>query len=52
MSWNALDRVGGLGSSEYWSHQYWSKLSLEGMLLYTTNDVKRILGFTPSELGE
>lgn len=51
MSWNTLERMGGMGDSEYWSKQYWSKLSLNGMHLYTTPTVKNILGYSPEEMG-
>lgn len=51
MSWSALGRMGGLGDSEYWNRQYWSKLSTDGMHLYTTGTVKDVLGFASEELG-
>ena len=51
MSWNTLERMGGMGDSEYWSNQYWSKLSLNGMHLYASPTVKNILGYSPEEMS-
>lgn len=45
MSWSALERAGGLQPKEYWT-----KLSLDGMVLYTTGDVQDVLGFSSGEL--
>ncbi|KAI5480513.1 hypothetical protein MNV49_000666 [Pseudohyphozyma bogoriensis] len=45
LSWEELERAGGLGESEFWS-----KWSLDGMILYTTPTIETILGYKIDEL--
>lgn len=45
MSWTDLNRAGGIGEIEFWT-----KLSMEGMCLYSTASVQGVLGFTDEEM--
>ena len=45
MSWKDLRSAGGLGEVEFWT-----KLSMEGMCLYSTPSVQGVLGFTDEEM--
>lgn len=47
LSWTDLGATGGVGEGEYWS-----KLSREGMCLYTTSSVHSLLGYSSEEIRE
>jgi hypothetical protein len=47
MSWTDLERLGGFGSTEYWS-----KLTIRGLYLYSTPSVEKVLGKTSEQMCE
>lgn len=47
MSWSDLERLGGFGSTEYWS-----KLTVGGLYLYSTPSVEKVLGKTSEQMSE
>lgn len=46
MSWGDLERLGGFGSTEYWS-----KITVAGLYLYSTPDVEKVLGLTSDAMS-
>ncbi|ORY92570.1 hypothetical protein BCR35DRAFT_260139 [Leucosporidium creatinivorum] len=45
MSWSDLERLGGFGTTEYWS-----KLTIGGLYLYSTPSVEKVLGKTSEQM--
>lgn len=47
LSKEAINSKGGFGEQEFWS-----KLSADGKVLYSTPQIEEVLGYTAEEVGE